>query len=266
MPTGLSLHIGLNQVDPAKYGGWDGRLLACENDAHDMARLAGAAGFEQTTLLTADGTVQNITAELRRAARALKSGDILLFSYSGHGGQVPNADGGDEEPDEFDETLVFYDREFIDDELHGEFGRFAPGVRILALLDCCHSGTGDELPASERNAARLMPIPKQNEIYQRDKKFFQELQRDLAARKSSEPSADALLISACQDNQLAADGDTNGKFTQSLLEVWNDGAFRGGYRSFHRDILRNMPDSQRPNFHVTGQPAETFLEQRPFTV
>ncbi|MEU9119825.1 caspase family protein [Streptomyces sp. NPDC048506] len=266
MPTGLSLHVGLNQVDPEKYDGWDGRLVACENDARDLARLAGAAGFAPTTLLTPDGTVDRIVGALRTAAERLTSGDILLFSYSGHGGQVPNADGGDAEPDAFDETLVFYDREFIDDELHREFGRFAEGVRILALLDCCHSGTAIEMPDQNAAAARLMPVFKQQEIYRRDQEFFQELQRDLAARKDSERTADALLISACQDNQLASDGDTNGKFTGTLLDVWRDGAFRGTYRTFHREILGNMPSFQSPNLYVTGRPGETFLAQQPFTV
>ncbi|MFE1774343.1 caspase domain-containing protein [Streptomyces sp. NPDC059008] len=266
MPTGLSLHVGLNQVDPDRYGGWDGRLVACENDAHDMARLAHGAGFDDTTLLTSDGTVKNITAELRAAAKTLKSGDILLFTYSGHGGQVPHTDGRDEESDAFDETLVFYDREFLDDELHREFGRFAQGVRILALLDCCHSGTAIELPGGDEQNARLMPVPKQHEIYQRDKEFFQEIQRDLAAGKGRERSADALLISACQDDQLASDGDVNGEFTGTLLKVWDNGAFRGGYRSFHLHIRHNMPATQVPNLYVTGQPAEGFLEQQPFTV
>ncbi|GAU70243.1 putative hypothetical protein [Streptomyces sp. NBRC 110611] len=266
MPTGLSLHIGLNQVDPDRYGGWDGRLVACENDARDMARLAGAAGFEPTTLFTADGTVARVTAALRDAAGTLESGDILLFTYSGHGGQVPNTVGTDDEPDRLDETLVLYDREFLDDELYREFGRFARGVRILAFLDSCHSGTAIELPEQSGQTARLMPVYKQDEIYQRDKEFYQELQRDLAAHKSRERSADALLISGCQDNQLSSDGDVNGKFTGTLLEVWRDGAFRGDYRRFHRDIVRRMPSFQSPNFYVTGQPGEEFLAQRPFTV
>lgn len=283
MATGLSLHLGLNQVDAAKYGGWDGELVACENDAHDMARLAGAAGFDTTTLLTAEGTVKNVTAELRKAAKTLKSGDILLLTYSGHGGQVPNTEGSDEEPDAFDETLVLYDREFLDDELHREFARFAQGVRILALLDCCHSGTGIEVrevlcpeameeqfqtrdPGRIEHTSRLMPVVQQHEIFQRDKAFFQELQRDLAAHKSRATEADALLISACQDNQLASDGEVNGKFTGTLLDVWNGGAFRGGYRAFHHDIVRNMPPTQSPNFSVSGRPGDAFLEQQPFTV
>jgi hypothetical protein len=40
MPKGISLHIGLNRVDPAHYAGWDGRLNACESDAEDTAQLA----------------------------------------------------------------------------------------------------------------------------------------------------------------------------------------------------------------------------------
>jgi len=54
MPTnkGLSLHIGLNRVDPAHYGGWDGQLAACEFDAKDMQALAKAQGFTSQLLLT----------------------------------------------------------------------------------------------------------------------------------------------------------------------------------------------------------------------
>ena len=40
MAAGCSLHLGLNFVDPAHYGGWDGELRACEFDANDMAAIA----------------------------------------------------------------------------------------------------------------------------------------------------------------------------------------------------------------------------------
>ena len=32
MATGMSIHIGLNFVDPGHYGGWDGKLKGCENN------------------------------------------------------------------------------------------------------------------------------------------------------------------------------------------------------------------------------------------
>ncbi|WP_370415976.1 caspase domain-containing protein [Streptomyces fradiae] len=269
MPTGLSLHVGLNRVDPERYDGWDGTLVACENDAHDMARLARAAGFTETVLLTREGTVEGVTTALRAAAERLSAGDILLFTYSGHGGQVPDVTGPDDEPDRRDETLVFYDRQFLDDEVHQEFRRFDDGVRIVTLFDCCHSGSSVELPGGEATTARYLPEPQQIALYERDRVFYDDLQRSVA--KAAAVTGDGqgppvILISACQDNQTAADGPVNGAFTEALLEVWEDGVFRGDYRTFHRAIQRRLPPTQSPNLYTTGAPAPAFLGQRPFTV
>ena len=41
MSRGISLHIGLNSVDPNSYEGWDGRLAGCVNDANSMKQIAG---------------------------------------------------------------------------------------------------------------------------------------------------------------------------------------------------------------------------------
>ncbi|MCJ0874488.1 caspase family protein [Streptomyces sp. AP-93] len=284
MPTGLSIHVGLNKVDPAAYDGWDGKLLACENDAHDMASVARAGGFGDTVILTNDGTVENITGELRKAAGRLKSGDILLFTYSGHGGQMDNVVGSDDEPDRLDETLVFFDRQFLDDELYREFRRFEEGVRIFVLLDCCHSGSAIESlqglltpealesqfqtrdPGQVEAASRLMPLLKQQEIFARDRPFYEGLQRELKDGDGGRPEPGAVLIAACQDNQVASDGDVNGLFTANLLKVWGKGAFLGDYRTFHRDIQKRMPANQSPNFYTTGSPSAGFLKQKPFTI
>ena len=42
--TALSVHVGLNAVDPKHYEGWSGELLACEFDAKDMTALAKSSG------------------------------------------------------------------------------------------------------------------------------------------------------------------------------------------------------------------------------
>ncbi|MET9881406.1 caspase family protein [Actinacidiphila glaucinigra] len=284
MAQSMSIHIGLNNVDPEKYSGWDGKLIACENDARDMEQLAKQAGFkDRTTLLTAEATVGNVNVELRRAAKVLTPGDILLLTYSGHGGQVPDINGPEDEPDRLDETMCFFDREYIDDELYKELEAFAEGVRILAFLDCCHSGTGlrvrqlltpeameEQFQTTDPNqietTSRLMPLDKQDELYRRDQGLYDAIQRELDARDSRELGASAVLISACQDNQLAADGLRNGLFTSTLLQVWNGGKFPGGYRAFHREILKRMPATQSPNLFVTGRPSNRFLRQRPFTI
>lgn len=136
---GRSLHIGLNVVDDAAYGSPIPPLSGCVNDANDMTALANARGFSTTTLLDADGTSRNITDAITEAARDLRSGDMFLLTYAGHGSQVPDATG--EETERLDETWVAYDRQLIDDELYALWGQFQPGVRILMISDSCHSGT-----------------------------------------------------------------------------------------------------------------------------
>ncbi len=52
MAKGISLHIGVNTVNPLTYNNWIGQLFACENDAKSMQALAEASGFATTCLLT----------------------------------------------------------------------------------------------------------------------------------------------------------------------------------------------------------------------
>ena len=74
-----------------------------------------------------------------------------------------------------------------------------------------------------------------------------------------------ILISGCQDNQTSMDGEHNGAFTEKLLKVWNHGAFKGNYDSFHARIRAALPASQSPNLFTLGK-AKAFLAQQPFIV
>ncbi len=139
MAKGLALTIGLNAVDPRHYEGWSGKLNACEADARDMADIARSRKFKVQRLLTRRATRRAVLGGIARAASALRSGDIFLLTYSGHGGQVP--DRNHDEPDAQDETWCLYNGELIDDEIHQALGRFKPGVRVLVSSDSCHSGT-----------------------------------------------------------------------------------------------------------------------------
>jgi hypothetical protein len=130
---GLSLHLGLNAVDPVHYSGWSGELSACEFDAKDMLALAKSRKMQSSVLLTKKATRKAALAAMRAAAKKLRSGDLFFLTYSGHGGQVDDVTG--EEADKLDETWCLYDGELIDDELYLELSRFAAGVRVLVLSD-----------------------------------------------------------------------------------------------------------------------------------
>lgn len=284
---GLSLHLGLNAVDPRHYAGWSGRLAACEFDAQDMTALAKASQMKPTTLLTKKATRKATLTALRGAAKQLKSGDLFFLSYSGHGGQIDDVTG--EEDDKLDETWCLFDGELIDDELYLELGRFAKGVRVIVLSDSCHSGTVTR--AIPRPGTKMMPPDIAEETYQKHKGFYDKLQRDVAKAagntRATDPDAAlanahagtslrltkiakkskaaVILISGCQDHQTSMDGTRNGAFTEQLLTVWNGAGYRGTYEKFHAAIRSRMPHSQTPNLFMLG-PAARFAKQQPFSV
>src|SRR4051812_45537980 len=89
-PKGQALTIGVNSLDPKHYGGWDGKLTACEFDAEDIAEIAEKSGFRVKTLKTSEATSKAVLEQLKAAAESLKTGDLFLLHYSGHGGQLPD--------------------------------------------------------------------------------------------------------------------------------------------------------------------------------
>lgn len=281
MAKGMSLHIGLNSVDPTQYGGWSGDLNACEFDAHDMTAIAASCGFATTTVLTANATSGALLDALSAAAEELVDGDILLLTYSGHGGQVP--DPGGDEYDAADETWVLFDRQVLDDELYAAYAAFQPGVRIVVFSDSCHSGTVTRLappmPAGASAAAaapigqpplgarsRAMPPALAQRDFLNRRQLYVDQQLGQRELDRDAIQATVLLISGCQDNQLSLDGTHNGLFTATLLTVWNGGTFQGGYRRLRNRIARRMPDTQTPQLSVVGARWPEFVAQRPFTI
>jgi hypothetical protein len=138
-PHAVSVHVGVDRVDPAHYGA-PMTLPSCENDAKAMFNLAEALGYDALVLANEQATTANFTAFMRSAASNLFSGDCLLATFSGHGGQMPNT-SSDDEPDLLDETMCFYDRMLVDDEFYALLAELRAGVRVHIALDSCHSGT-----------------------------------------------------------------------------------------------------------------------------
>ena len=138
MPTnrGFSLSIGLNAVSPDHYGGWDGKLNACENDAYYFDELLCTSGFNTSVLLTEQATINAYTDWHLQTAKVARAGDHVVVTYSMHGGQ----NIGQTPLEGLDETFCFYDGEFLDDYNYRLLVNYRKGVRISMYIDCCHSG------------------------------------------------------------------------------------------------------------------------------
>ena len=81
-PKGISLHVGLNRVDPVHYVGWKEELVACENDARDMEAITRSQGFVTQSLLTRSATSTSLLGIIEKAAKERVEGDIFVLTYS----------------------------------------------------------------------------------------------------------------------------------------------------------------------------------------
>jgi hypothetical protein len=292
MAIGASIHIGLDHVDPAGYGGWDGSLDACENDALAIEVLARNAGYRHRTLLTEAATASAVFTAIADEASTLQDGDICLITYAGHGGQF--ADLNADEPDALDETWLLYDREVLDDEIRNALAAFRSGVRVVVLSDSCHSGTVvramyealiRDVPSIRSAYSRAAPGPFawsgvagrgvrlrgappaiQRKVLSAHRAAYQRIRVRTPRRGEIAFEASLILISGCQDNQESAEENGHGVFTAALLKHWEGGAFTGDYRMLHEAIRRDLPPTQSPNFFTEGRPWPAFERQRPFTI
>jgi metacaspase-1 len=272
-----------------------GGLASATGVARGMMGDGGGSSPSTTAAVSrgSPGNTRNaVLAGIRKASSTLGSGDFFMLTFSGHGGQVDDVSGEDED-DKKDETWCLWDSQLIDDELYFELSKFAAGVRVLILSDSCHSGTvarnGPPPPDEMGLRKRMMPRAVAMRTYLQHRKFYDGLQNHIAnaagKAKLSDPDAvlaalsvqsgrvqavvkrfraAVILISGCQDNQSSYDGDQNGAFTGQLLTTWNNGRFAGNYAKLHAQIVAAMPARQTPNLFLLGQ-AGAFVDETPFT-
>jgi hypothetical protein len=255
----ISVHVGINAVDAGVFNA--DTLRGCENDARAMFELAGSfnADFVRRELfLGAEATFKRVDEAIRAAAQELAAGDVFFFTFAGHGSQRPEGPGGDETADRRDEEIVLYDRIMIDDYIRRAlWSRFGPGVRLLAVADCCHSGTGvfavpgdpaePEFPpaagpAGAAHAAGAPPdedpavvevsAPVRRSITRAERSahlnsvppgVYEAMRNSIPTGAEAELKADLLTLAACDDDEEIGedvlDGRPHGVFTLALLEV-----------------------------------------------
>jgi hypothetical protein len=123
---------------------------------------------EQATKLKIFAVFQaNLIAKTKAYFEKTKKRDsVVLFQYSGHGSQAPDADA--DESDKLDETLVTYDSQDVkgknfditDDEifaLTSQLKRYTDN--IVYIFDSCHSGSGTRNAEDARRLPARTTVP-----------------------------------------------------------------------------------------------------------
>lgn len=139
-----ALLIGCN------YNGSPNQLYGCIDDVQNVKDfLEKQCGFTQFNVMTDNTyvkpTKQNILNAFTQMLAQTGSNDTAFFQFSGHGMGFMDTTG--DENDGQDELIVplgacsIMDC-ILDDEFRGIIDKhLKPGAKLLALFDCCHSGS-----------------------------------------------------------------------------------------------------------------------------
>ena len=137
--THYILCTGLNQYNTS-YVGSSSWLNGCVPDAKNVytnAILRGewADGGHTNLFLNSQGTFNAVSNKLMSFASSATSGDVVLYFHSSHG---YNANYNP--PYSKNTGICMYDKDMSDSNFAKILSNFRAGVKVVIMLDTCHSG------------------------------------------------------------------------------------------------------------------------------
>jgi hypothetical protein len=165
-------------------------------------------------LIDEGATREKMLAAIRQIVAISGPQDTIYFHYSGHGSQVEDLNGDEE--DGLDETLVPQDgrtngvRDIVDDELDDIFANLRTH-NVIVVLDSCHSGTATR---SFDIRARSVPQDKRIDLYKTGVTAM--TKRGITPLKK----ARLVAIGAAADDEEALDGPVDGYYHGFFSYAW----------------------------------------------
>ncbi len=262
--TKRALVIGIGAY-PAESG-W--RQINGDKDIPLVEDMLVSNGFAKTNIVELKDEQATATA-IRREMNVLigkaQAGDVIYIHFSGHGQQVTDIHGDEE--DGFDEAWILYDAQFayakgkyegenhiIDDQinvwLHQLRTRVGNTGKITVVADACHSGGSSRSEDNEdfvvRGTADAFVIPNQA------KPFAGEAGAEI----------DWVFISACKSYQSNYEYKGNGSLTYALsLQKDNLSSVSCGdlQCSIRSTISNIVPRPQTPVVETTASGKEQSI-------
>lgn len=204
-----------------------------------MLRTKGFSEKDIAVLQNEQATKSAVCGALRRLAADSRRGDRIYIHFSCHGQQM--ADDNGDEPDGLDEALIPYDapRRYTPGVYEGEnhlrddeFGELLDALRlkvgekgsVVAVLDACHSGTGDRDNDDEvyvRGTSYIFAPPGFAPARQTGDRVVYDI-------RTAAGMAPLTVIAACRPDQLnyeyrsPEDGRYYGSLTHALCSVMQE--------------------------------------------
>lgn len=198
--TNCCLTVGLNKYDRTYTQSKE--LRGAVNDAKMMAEALKKGGVYNKvfTLTDEEGTLENIRDFIRDCAENLVEGDSFLYFHSSHGDKDPEY------------LLCTYNADYTAEDLAYDLSFFKDGVKVVIILDACHSGGMFEEGNSAEGFANAV-LSKLSEI----------------KAKNAPPGADikvsdCLFLCAARKDQMSNDMGEYSAFTLGILNYCGSSA------------------------------------------
>ena len=214
--TNYALCTGLNKYSSSYMSGND--LTGCVPDAKNVytnITLRGEWTSSNAKLFTnSQGTFAAVSNQLMSFASTAVSGDVVLYYHSSHGYQDSGKKTG----------ICMYDDDMPDSSFAKILANFKAGVKVVIVLDTCHSG--GMFKSLRRDGATALASPFA---------FAERVNEELAAIRADEAArgirtaaklaiADCGWVTAADYNQYSWDGDEGGAFTECFVGSVKSGA------------------------------------------
>ena len=211
-----ALLVGINYIGTAY------RLNGCINDVVNVEAFLKTLGYTEFIKYTDDDSTKlptrnNILIGFLNLLKDVKAGDELWFHYSGHG--TLQRDSNRDEVSGQDSCICpsdFMRTGFItDDIIRANLAVKVPaGVRLIIVLDACHSGTGSDLRFKCDDNSYLKRGVRAPRVFNQNDWLIRQTITEL--RNYSMTRGDVFLISGCADTQTSADALIQNKWAGAL--------------------------------------------------
>ena len=221
--TRVCVAAALTSVDADAYNGWDGDCPGTDVDlANAKANFPRLGSAVAVSLFNKDATDYKFFAACLSAAKALEKlgGGTLDIFYSGHGGQVKDWDGDEE--DGLDETLCLWNGQVVDDLVGDFLAKVDKTVQVNFWTDCCHSG-------SNFKAVNPIDIPK--------------IMRSRVSRGAAPIVCKVAHLGGCRDGAYSYGSAAGGEFSIALWKVARRGIT---FNQLRAEMEKIMPKNQIP--------------------